>query len=267
VLQLSPMTVVAGVIERAGKILICQRKPQGRHPLKWEFPGGKVEPGEDTRAALRRELREELGIEAEIGLEMHHYQVRYGNEPPFDLVFYRVDSYRGALRNLDFARIVWEKPRDLARYDFLEGDIAFVNGLSSKPMTYFLAKTDPETYSIDDLEREKKTVWDGVTNPQAVRAIREMQPGDRVFVYHSGGVSGVVGMAVVRSPARADPKNPKSAVVDLEFAGRIDPPVTLKEIKETGEFGDWALVRQGRLSTMAAPEKFVHWMRKRYPGV
>lgn len=130
-------------------------------------------------------------------------------------------------------------------------------------MNYFLAKTDPETYSIDDLEREKKTAWDGVTNPQAVRAIKEMRPGDRVFIYHSGGVSGVVGLAVVRSEARADPRNPKSAVVDLEFQGRIEPPVTLKEIKESKKFEDWALVRQGRLSTMAAPSEFVEWMRGR----
>ncbi|HUA58486.1 MAG TPA: EVE domain-containing protein [Verrucomicrobiae bacterium] len=132
-------------------------------------------------------------------------------------------------------------------------------------MAYFLAKTDPETYSIDDLEREHKTVWDGVTNPQAVRAIREMKPGDRVFIYHSGGVSGVVGLAAVKSEGRPDPKNPKSAVADLEYAGRIDPPATLAEIKQSGEFDDWALVRQGRLSTMAAPEKFVKWMKKRYP--
>ena len=62
-------------------------------------------------------------------------------------------------------------------------------------MNYFLAKTDPETYSIDDLEREKRTAWDGVTNPQAVREIRDMRPGDRVFIYHSGGASSVVGMA------------------------------------------------------------------------
>ena len=130
-------------------------------------------------------------------------------------------------------------------------------------MNYFLAKTDPETYSIDDLEREKKTVWDGVTNPQAVRAIKEMRAGDRVFVYHSGGVSGIVGLAAVRSDPRSDPKNPKSAVVDLEYQGRIDPPVTLKEIKESKRFDDWALVRQGRLSTMAAPEKFVAWMRSK----
>jgi predicted RNA-binding protein with PUA-like domain len=132
-------------------------------------------------------------------------------------------------------------------------------------MNYFLAKTDPETYSIDQLEREKKTAWDGVTNPQAVRAIREMRPGDGVFVYHSGGVSGVVGLAVVRSAPRDDPKNPKSAVVDLEFAGRLEPPTTLAEIKQSRMFDDWALVRQGRLSTMAAPEKFVEWMRARYP--
>src|SRR5712692_4964076 len=132
-------------------------------------------------------------------------------------------------------------------------------------MTYYLAKTDPGTYSIDDLARDKRTVWDGVTNPQAVRAIREMRPGDRVFMYHSGGLSAVVGLAVVRSEPRADPKNPKSAVVDLEFTRMLDPPATLAEIKASKKFEDWALVRQGRLSTMAAPEKFVKWMRERYP--
>jgi predicted RNA-binding protein with PUA-like domain len=93
-----------------------------------------------------------------------------------------------------------------------------------------------------------------------------MQPCDRVFVYHSGGVSGVVGMAVVKSAGRPDPKNPKSAVVDLEFVTRLDPPTSLAEIKQSKQFDDWALVRQGRLSTMAAPEKFVKWMRARYPG-
>ena len=132
-------------------------------------------------------------------------------------------------------------------------------------MNYYLAKTDPDTYSIDDFAREKSTVWDGVTNPQAVRTIREMHPGDRVFLYHSGGLSAVVGLAVVHSEGRADPKNPKSAVVDLEFRARLEPPTTLAEIKEFKKFDDWALVRQGRLSTMAAPEKFVAWMRKRYP--
>ena len=132
-------------------------------------------------------------------------------------------------------------------------------------MTYFLAKTDPDTYSIGRFAEEKQTVWDGVTNPQAVKAILEMRPGDRVFVYHSGGKSGVVGMADVVGAGRPDPKNPKSAVADLRFAGLLEPPATLAEIKETRQFADWALVRQGRLSTMRAPETFVAWMRKRYP--
>ena len=131
-------------------------------------------------------------------------------------------------------------------------------------MSYFLAKTDPKSYSIDDFERDQRTIWDGVTNAQAVRVIRGMRPGDRVFVYHSGGVSSVVGIALVKSQPRDDPKNPKSAVVDLEFLGRLEPPVSLAEIKQSRRFDDWALVRQGRLSTMAAPEKFAEWIRPRY---
>jgi predicted RNA-binding protein with PUA-like domain len=127
-------------------------------------------------------------------------------------------------------------------------------------MKYFLAKSEPSVYSIDDLERDGQTVWDGVTNPQAVRAIRSMKTGDRVFIYHSGGVSAIVGMAAVRSDGRDDPKNPKSAVVDLAFAMKLVTPITLAEIKQSGEFDDWALVRQGRLSTMEVPEKFVEWM-------
>ena len=132
-------------------------------------------------------------------------------------------------------------------------------------MNYFLAKTDPETYSVNQLEKDKTTVWDGVTNPQAVRAIKEMQPGDRVFIYHSGGLSAVVGLADVVAAGRPDPKNPKSAVADFRFVGRIEPPVTLAEIKQSGLFDDWALVRQGRLSTMTAPAKFVSWIKKKAP--
>lgn len=128
-------------------------------------------------------------------------------------------------------------------------------------MTYFLAKTDPETYSIDDLERERRTVWDGVKNPQALRAIAAMKPGDRVFIYHSQSEAAVVGTAKVASAPRPDPKHPKLTVVELEYTGRLRNPVTLREIKESGEFNDWALVRQSRLSTMAAPDAFVEWLR------
>ena len=133
-------------------------------------------------------------------------------------------------------------------------------------MAYFLAKTEPTTYSIDDLERDKKTTWDGVTNPTAVRAIKEMRTGDHVFIYHSGAHPAVVGIAKVTGAGRPDPKNPKSAIVDLGYLKHLDPPTTLKEVKESKKFEDWALVRQGRLSTMEAPESFLDWMRKRYPG-
>jgi predicted RNA-binding protein with PUA-like domain len=132
-------------------------------------------------------------------------------------------------------------------------------------LRYYLAKTEPSVYSIQDLKRDKKTVWDGVRNPQAVRALMEMQPGDRVFIYHSGGVSALVGIAKVLSPGRPDPKDPKSAVVDLEFVSELDSPVTLAEVKQSKMFDDWALVRQGRLSTMPVPEKFLSWLREKFP--
>ena len=133
-------------------------------------------------------------------------------------------------------------------------------------MKFFLAKTDPETYSIDQFEKERKTVWDGVRNPQAVKAIQQMKPDDLVFVYHSMGASAVVGLAKVISEPSADPKDAKSWVVRLEFLERLTPPTTLAEIKQSGLFNDWSLVRQSRLSTMEAPTAFVNWMKARYPG-
>jgi predicted RNA-binding protein with PUA-like domain len=132
-------------------------------------------------------------------------------------------------------------------------------------MNYYLAKSEPGTYSIDDLQRDQHTWWDGVTNAQAVRAILSMQAGDKVFIYHSGGVSSVVGLATVRSAGKPDPKNPKSAIAELAFAAKLEPPTTLADVKGCKLFDDWALVRQSRLSTMAAPQSFVAWMQKRYP--
>src|SRR5262245_23367315 len=110
-------------------------------------------------------------------------------------------------------------------------------------MNYFLEKTEPGPYSIHALERDKKAVCDGATNPQAVKTILSMPAGDRVFIYHSGGVSAVVGVANVTSAGRPDPKNPKSAVVDLEFQARLETPVTLADVKQSKKFDDWALVR------------------------
>lgn len=133
-------------------------------------------------------------------------------------------------------------------------------------MDYYLAKTEPGTYSIDDLKRDGTTVWDGVTNPQAVKTIRGMKRGDRVFIYHTGGISAIAGLARVADDARPDPKNPKSAVVDLEYTATFETAVTLAEIKASGLFADWALVRQGRLSTMAVPEAAVEWIRSQVPS-
>jgi len=121
---------VAAVIVRDGKILIGQRKRGGRHPLKWEFPGGKVEPGEEPRAALARELREELNVEAVIGEKMDSYEVRYGGGPRILLHFYRVTQFQGELRNLDFEQIAWERPERLPEYDFLDGDVTFVSRMA-----------------------------------------------------------------------------------------------------------------------------------------
>jgi len=134
-------------------------------------------------------------------------------------------------------------------------------------MNYFLAKSEPQTYSIGDLEKDRNTVWDGVKNAQALKAIRMMKKGDRVFIYHSGGESRVVGLAEVRLDARPDPKDSKLTVVDLSFLRRLEPGVGLAEVKQSGLFADFALVRQGRLSTMAVPASFVEFVRQRHPGV
>ena len=131
-------------------------------------------------------------------------------------------------------------------------------------MAYFLAKSEPSVYSIDQLRQDRKTTWDGVTNPQAVKTIASMKRGDRVLIYHSGGESAIVGAARVESDPRPCPKNPKSWVVDLRFLRRLTPPVPLTEIKASHLFDDWALVRQSRLSTMSVPPEFITWLAGRY---
>ena len=119
-------TVVAAIIERGGRILIAQRKNAGYHPLKWEFPGGKVEPGETPEAALARELQEELGIEARIDRQLLRYEFQYPQRSPILLIFYRVVDFDGAIENLDFEEIRWEQAERLGAYDFLEGDSDFI---------------------------------------------------------------------------------------------------------------------------------------------
>ena len=126
------MDVVAAVIERDGQVLICQRKRGGRHELKWEFPGGKVEAGEHPRDALARELNEELAIRARIGEQIDHHEVQYGNGPRIQLHFFRVTEFSGEPVNTEFESIAWERKANLPQYDFLEGDVEFVRRLSAE---------------------------------------------------------------------------------------------------------------------------------------
>ena len=112
-------------------ILICQRKAGQKHALKWEFPGGKVEPGETPIAAIGRELEEELGIRAQIGPEIASYSYAYPGKDPIQLIFYRVTEFDGQVENRVFERIAWEARERLPGYDFLEGDTNFVHSLAS----------------------------------------------------------------------------------------------------------------------------------------
>ena len=120
---------------------------------------------------------------------------------------------------------------------------------------HWIVKTEPSTYSYDDLAGQKTAVWDGVKNNLALKHLRQMKPGDRVLVYHTGDEKAVVGVAEVTSEAYPDPKHkdPKLAVVDLRAVGRLPRPVPLAEIKKDRAFADLGLVRMGRLSVMPVP--------------
>jgi predicted RNA-binding protein with PUA-like domain len=120
-------------------------------------------------------------------------------------------------------------------------------------MAYWLVKADPETYGLDDLERDRRTVWDGISNPVALRNLRAMRQGDRVLVYHSGREKAIVGLAQAVSDGRDAASNPRQAVVDLAFERRLQRPVTLATLKADARYADWALVRQARLSVMPVP--------------
>jgi 8-oxo-dGTP diphosphatase len=120
------ITVVVAVIERDGRILIAQRRRTAQHPLKWEFPGGKVEPEETPEKAVVRELKEELAIHAKVGPEIGRYEFQYQGRWPIMLMFYRVTEFSGEPKNMDFEQILWVQPDQLGNYDFLEGDAEFL---------------------------------------------------------------------------------------------------------------------------------------------
>lgn len=133
--------VVAALIVKDGQVLICQRTPQQAMPLKWEFPGGKIEPGEAEEAALRRELEEELGIEAAIGPKVTTIRHNYPNGGVVELTFFVVEEFAGEIENRIFQDVQWARKEALSAYDFLEADVALVKDIAAGR----LKLTSPQT--------------------------------------------------------------------------------------------------------------------------
>jgi 8-oxo-dGTP diphosphatase len=123
--------VVAALIFKDGKILVCQRTRHQVMPLKWEFPGGKIEQGEQPRDALHRELDEELGIDATIGSEVTRILHYYSGGGSVELRFFAVHEYKGEIQNRIFKDVQWAEPATLLSFDFLEADLGLVKDLAS----------------------------------------------------------------------------------------------------------------------------------------
>lgn len=128
-------------------------------------------------------------------------------------------------------------------------------------MGYWILKTEPSTYSFDDLVKQRAAVWDGVKNPLALKHLRAMQPGDEVVIYHTGDEKAAVGLARVTRSAYPDPKkkDPKLVVVELKAGAKLPAPVTLAAIKSDPAFRELALVRMPRLSVV--PATTAQWQR------
>jgi 8-oxo-dGTP diphosphatase len=123
--------VVAALIVRGGEILICQRRPDQPMALQWEFPGGKIEPGETPEQALARELDEELGIRAAIGPRITHIRHNYRHGGAVDLQFFTVHSFDGEIENRIFKQVLWARLEELPEYDFLAADRGLIRDLAA----------------------------------------------------------------------------------------------------------------------------------------
>jgi len=123
-------------------------------------------------------------------------------------------------------------------------------------MNYWLLKTEPSEYSYENLEEKKKAVWDGVTNPLALKHIKSMRKGDLAFIYHTGDEKQIVGIAAITGGAYPDPKDDtgKLSVVDIAPKQKLKKPVTLATLKSKKDFVEWELVRIGRLSVVPVDE-------------
>ena len=123
--------VVAGLIVRGSQVLICQRTKYQPMPLQWEFPGGKIEPGEEPKAALERELEEELGIRASVGPEVATIAHTYRNGNALELHFFLIASYEGEIENRIFKDVRWVERGTLPQFDFLEADKTLVEEIAA----------------------------------------------------------------------------------------------------------------------------------------
>lgn len=124
------LTVVAGLLWKEDTVLACQRRLDDRFGGKWEFPGGKVESGEEPAAALRRELEEELGVIAEIGELVWRTEHQYSGFPPVEILFFTITKFEGEPENRAFQQIRWMHPARLLQLDFLEADLPFVEKMA-----------------------------------------------------------------------------------------------------------------------------------------
>jgi predicted RNA-binding protein with PUA-like domain len=124
-------------------------------------------------------------------------------------------------------------------------------------MARWLLKTEPDCYAWDDLARDKRTVWDGVTNALALKHIRSMKKGDAALIYHTGGERAAIGIAEITSTPYPDPAHDeeKLVVVDLKARRKLAQPVTLSDIKADKNFAGWDLLRIGRLSVVPVPDE------------
>jgi len=126
------LTVVAAIIEHEGKILACQRARGGRFELMWEFPGGKVEPGEALEHALARELKEELAVKATIGREIYRSKYSYAEmRQPIELIFFAASAAPEEIENKEFEQIAWRTPESLSELNFLAADRELIEKLAS----------------------------------------------------------------------------------------------------------------------------------------
>ena len=124
-------TVVAALLFQQGRLLICQRSAEGAFAGKWEFPGGKIEPGEAPKTALCRELQEELGITTQVGEEVWRVEHQYSGHAPLLMLFFAITAYRGTIENRVFQQICWATPQELSHFDFLAADLPLVQKLAA----------------------------------------------------------------------------------------------------------------------------------------